>query len=565
MSLLRCLSIQFLFLGSAMVVGTVGGADSQSEHRSGIAHARQVTFELTFANRDLIWLGDPASPTASVYPKRGAHPIASDLCVSAEIEDNVSPKRRYFHEARIATEDAIRKVYAFTKQGEKLIGTVNDDRRFSANKFYQSSAELLPSWPKDASHLAYDDQRNLLYSDVSIPGPLVTESLDFLPLQLSLADGNDVAGRYTIDFAPSDDSVVANQFGVASLKLQAEQKSIVLASATVPTVFRAVDVKIGSFDNELGTYLTEAAYRAGATTNASIEPSVTVTIPGRFSSSVDADKASLVLVEVPSPAGTADQFARRRIEIDGNFDDWRNIVGVDDPRGDSVPYLEYIPDVDLLEMKVSHDDQRIYLYARVAGQVGSCHPDGGRNYFYAYMDVDRNPGTGFLPSRDDDCYFGVDLGDDCEVQFEFVNNVLRKTFYGFCGLGGDHNVLKQTVSIGKSRYGRFDSDGVERRDYKSEYIFRRGATEITEDLKLGTSDSIAVAISADGSEVEVSSTFTGFLRGPDGQPTVRLGQSIDLAVGMECDSKAYPEKSAWAADSTPTIRGYQLLSSERDR
>ena len=103
-----------------------------------------------------------------------------------------------------------------------------------------------------------------------------------------------------------------------------------------------------------------------------------------------------------------------------------------------------------LEFKVSHDDQHIYLYARVAGQVGRTHPDGGRSYFYAYMDVDQNPGTGFLPSRDDECYFGVDIGDDCEVQFEFVNNAFRKSFYGFCGLGGDDNVLKQQLTSVKA-------------------------------------------------------------------------------------------------------------------
>lgn len=98
------------------------------------------------------------------------------------------------------------------------------------------------------------------------------------------------------------------------------------------------------------------------------------------------------------------------------------------------------------------------------------------------MDVDRNRDTGFLPTRDDECYFGVDLGHDCEVQFEFANNILRKTFYGFCGIGGDSNVLKQHFTVGKSQYGRFESKGVERANYKSEYIYSDGATEITKDL-----------------------------------------------------------------------------------
>jgi hypothetical protein len=123
-------------------------------------------------------------------------------------------------------------------------------------------------------------------------------------------------------------------------------------------------------------------------------------------------------------------------------------------------WLSYVPDMDLLEFKVAHDDEHIYLYARVAGQVGRSHPDGGRSYFYAYMDVDQNPVTGFLPTRDDECYFGVDIGDDCEVQFEFVSNAFRKSFYGFCGPGGNDNVLEQKVTIGKSQYGRFDESQI---------------------------------------------------------------------------------------------------------
>jgi hypothetical protein len=265
-----------------------------------------------------------------------------------------------------------------------------------------------------------------------------------------------------------------------------------------------------------------------------------------------------LVVDTASPAVSKAPAKPAAIAIDGKFDDWRDVRGVDDPRGDLVPYLEYVPDVDLLEFKIAHDNEHVYQYARVAGRVGYSYPKGGRSYFYAYMDVDQNPGTGFLPSRDDECYYGVEIGDDCEVQFEFVDNVFRKSFYGFCGLGGDDEVLKQTVTIGKSQYGRLDENGKERDHYKSEYIYRNGVTEITEDLKLGTSDTIQVAVSPDGSEVEVVSSLAGFLKDRDGRPTVALGQTIDVAAGMECDSKAYPGKSRWAADSTKPIRGYRL-------
>jgi hypothetical protein len=551
------LSIRLLLLGLVFISGLAGVTAVEQHDHGAVSFARRITFELTFANRDLIWFGDPASPTTSVYLKPGAHPMATDLCVSTLVENNESPSRHYFREARITKDNGNHNVYAFTSQCEKVIGTIDQQGRFLPNEFYRNNRKLLPSWPADASVLAYDPKENALSIDVEIPGPLVSESLDFLPLEIFDDDHNSLAGRFSIDYSPSDDSSDVVKSAVVSLTLQNQDKSITLAEATLPSVFRGADVQMGSFDNQAGTYLPESVYRAGTTYNQETIPSVTVTVAGEFTSSVQGDVESLVVVDTPAPTFQS-KDSPAKITIDGNFDDWRNVAGIDDPRGDLAPYLEYVSDVDLLEFKVSHDDKHIYLYARVAGQVGRSHPLGGRSYFYAYMDVDRNPDTGFLPTRDDDCYYGVDIGDDCEVQFEFVNNAFRKTFYGFCGIGGNDNVLKQEVTLGKSQYGRFDKAGFERSNYKSEYIFRNGTTQITEDLKLGTSDTIHLAVSPDGSEVEVVSTFTGFLKNPNGQPTVRLGQTIDLAVGMECDSKIYPGKTRWAADSTAAIHGYQL-------
>jgi hypothetical protein len=518
---------------------------------------RQAKFELTFANRDLIWFGDPASPTSIVYPKPGARPIATDFWVVTIREDNKSRGRRYLREARIVAEKDARMVYAFTKHREKVIGAINDRARFAPNDFYVNNRELLPTWPTDASVLTYDPQENALYYDVAVPGPVRSESLDFLPLELRNAEGNIAAGHFSIDFAPSENRGDAAKPPIVSLLLQNKGKSVMLAKATVPRAVRRADLELGSFDNKIGTYLPEAVYRTGSGSKTGTEPSVTIAFTGEFTSAVATNAKSLVLDKARLPDDAA-KLPQANITIDGKFDDWRNVVGVDDPRGDVAPYLDYVPDVDILEFKVAHDDEHIYLYARVAGQVGRTHPNGGRSYFYAYMDVDQNPGTGFLPSRDDECYYGVDIGDDCEVQFEFVNNAFRKTFYGFCGLGGDGNVLKQQLTIGKSRYGRLDENGIERANYKSEYAFRGGVTEITEDLKPGTSDTIRLAIAPDGHEVEVASTFTGFLKDSNGRPIVKLGQTIDIAAGMECDSKTYPGKTNWAADNTIAIRGYHL-------
>ncbi len=538
----------------------------QPSSRSADTFARQVMFEVTYAHRDLTWWGDPASPTSSAYPRPGARPVATDMHVRTTIASHLSPQQNDLHAARITLENNTRTVRAFTANREQIVGTIDAQGHFMPNDFYTRHRELLPSWPVDAAVLAYDASRNMLYQKVDLPGPRFTESLDFLPLDVQTPEGQSLAGRFAIEFTPAQGTV---DLPVVSLTMQSADRSVTLARATVPSALVRGDTPLGSFDNASGTYLAEAAYRPGAPTDRGAEPCVTFALVGEFTPAVRTAGQTLVVSaavgasEKPAAARTTPPAApgaasAARIAVDGNFDDWRNVAGVDDPRGDLVPYLEYVPDVDLLEFKVAHDQRHIYLYARVAGQVGRSHPDGGRGYFYAYLDVDQNAGTGFLPTRDDDCYYGVDIGDDCEVQFEFVNNALRKTFYGFCGLGGDDDVLKQHVTVGPSQYGRFDEHGRERAHYKSEYIVRDGTTEITEDLKLGTSDTIQLAISPDGCEVEVVSDFAGFLQDPQGRPTLAVGRTIDLAVGMECDSRAFVGKSRWAADSTRAIRGYPL-------
>ena len=569
------LNCAYALAGLLVTAGVAKAADNAGATLAADKITRQVTFELTFANRDLVWLGDPGSPTTMVSLQMGARPIATDVCVRTLSETYRLPARRYLREARVVAQGDTRTVFAFTKLREKVIGAIDSQGHFAANDFYRHGRELLPTWPDDPALLNYDAQQNALYYEVEMAGPQVTESLDFLPLALQEPQGTGAGGHYSIAFKPAPND---GPHASVALELTSGAKTMTLATASVPTSLRRSELQLGSFDNQSGTYLSEASYRAGSDLAvararaaeaetargggddagaSSPEPNVTVTIAGEFTPEVKTSGTALVATTVPA---SQDQrsVTPPKIAIDGNFDDWRNVAGVDDPRGDLVPYLDYDPDVDLLEFKVANDDEHIYLYARVAGQVGRAHALKGRGYFYAYMDIDRNAETGFLPTRDDDCYYGVDIGDDCEVQFEFVDSTFRKAFYGFCGLGGNENVLKQIVTLGKSQYGRLDDEGRERADYKAEYIYRNGRTEITEDLKLGTSDTIRLAVSPDGSEVEIVSHLKGFLKNAQGQPTMRIGQSIDVAAGMECSGRTPGRDSRWAADSTPAIRGYTL-------
>jgi hypothetical protein len=82
-------------------------------------------------------------------------------------------------------------------------------------------------------------------------------------------------------------------------------------------------------------------------------------------------------------------------------------------------------------------------------------------------------------------------------------------------------------------------------------------------LKLGVTDTIQVAVSPDGSEVEVSSRWDGFLKDALDKPILSPGQRIDIAAGMESDSRAYPGKTRWGADNTAVIRNYILSPSPK--
>jgi hypothetical protein len=248
---------------------------------------------------------------------------------------------------------------------------------------------------------------------------------------------------------------------------------------------------------------------------------------------------------------------RPQITIDGRFDEWRNIRGITDPEGDTVSYLQYNRDTDLLEFKVANDDDYLYFYTRVAGRHGNTAQGRDRYYFYVYIDADRNPTTGYIPTRDDDCYYGVTLGDDCEAQFEFIGGRFVKTFFGFAGRSTEQDVLSGRVEVGPSWYNRHDEQGRLRDGYKVEYIRRSGEISITEDFKEGTSDDIVIALSPDGSECEMRAALSGFLRDKAGKPIIAPGQRIDLAAGVEASGQARGN-SKWGADSTVAIRGYTI-------
>ncbi len=416
--------------------------------------------------------------------------------------------------------------------GERVAGDVDVDSGAVRLKPAEAPIEM-----PDFSGVQYNPFNGQLWR--SMPGGEIEEEVrHYLPLALVSAEGAQVRPAFRIACS------AGNKF---SLVASDERGEVVLATCNLEEVERASRT---------------AAYSPGLGPGCAMIsdlPMTVVELPGEIAGdAVDARSGRLVLRgEAAQSAATARAPNSPEFHIDGRFDEWRSVPSVADPRGDIVSYLQYNPDADLLEFKCTSDDQWLYFYTRVAGQHGRTAPGRDRYYFYVYIDADRNPATGYSPTRDDDCYYGVALGDDCEAQFEFVGGRFVKTFYGFTGLGTEKDVLAGKLALGPSWYSRHDEEGALRDAYKVEYIRRAGAIGITEDFTEGTSDDIVIALSPDGSECEMRTALAGFLRDKQGKPLIAPGQRIDLAAGVEASGEA-AGNTAWGADSTAVVYGYEV-------
>ncbi len=283
---------------------------------------------------------------------------------------------------------------------------------------------------------------------------------------------------------------------------------------------------------------------------------VTFVFEGVFNEIIKVDGDKLFLENDKSLHEVIEEVQINNIQLDGNFKEWRNIKGISDPEGDYVSYLFPNPDTDILDFKVANDDTYLYFYSRVVGAHGRTG-EKGRYYWYTYIDVDMNSKTGYPPTRDDNCYFGIDIGDDCEAQFEFIGNKFIKTFFGFTGHGAEKEVLDGKLKLGPSYYSSKKRNGEKRDHYKVEYVHRNGTRSITHDYTEGSSEDINIALSPDGSEVEMRVELKGFLWNSLGNQILQKGQMIHLAVGVEASSDYY-DANKWGADSSPVIYRYKI-------
>jgi hypothetical protein len=474
-----------------------------------------VTFKLTYRTADLARLSDAQAVHTDCYFTRRRKYVAP-----ARIQP-VWDGRVYQANNRLV-------VAAYTPKGERVFGHIDERCSVVRSKESEKSAEM-----PDLSDVQYNPFTGRLWRRGQ-GGAIDEQQRFFLPLTLISHEGEPIEPEFkVVQTRPNEFALVAGF----------TDHQITLAACTLRP--ESDDKRSPGYAPVLGP---------GCSMIES-EPTTVIEIRGDIASDLlDSRAPQLILKrELPTPKAVH----RPSVRIDGRFDEWRNIRGIADPQGDIVSYLQYNPDTDLLEFKVANDDEYLYFYTRVVGRHGNTAEGRDRYYFYVYIDADRNPATGYLPTRDDDCYYGVTLGDDCEAQFEFIGGRFVKTFFGFAGRSTEKDVLAGRVKLGPSWYNRHDELGRLRDEYKVEYIRRGGQVSITEDLKEGTSDEISVALSPDGSECEMRAAMSGFLRDSSGKPIIAPGQRIDLAAGVEASVQAHGN-AKWGADSTVAIRGYSI-------
>ncbi|MBX7258887.1 MAG: hypothetical protein K1Y02_21165, partial [Candidatus Hydrogenedentes bacterium] len=130
-----------------------------------------------------------------------------------------------------------------------------------------------------------------------------------------------------------------------------------------------------------------------------------------------------------------------RIVLDGDFADWQYVPVHTDPQDDQHDTDHTLPsdtpayvdheDVDLIEFKVTHDEDNVYAYFKSRGIIGrtQSHTEGtaGRYYVIVTLDVDQNDTTGYWLNEGG--YYPTSSGYDMNMEVEFYDAAFNTGHY----------------------------------------------------------------------------------------------------------------------------------------
>lgn len=268
----------------------------------------------------------------------------------------------------------------------------------------------------------------------------------------------------------------------------------------------------------------------------------------------------------------------RAIVVDGEFDDWENVPSHSDPPNDThdtdhdgqfdVPNPVSHPDVDLLEFKITHDEENLYAYFRSAGVIGRTQNQSqgtaGRYYVIVTIDVDNNDDTGYWLHEGG--YYPTTPGYDMNMEVEFYDGTFNTGHYLNHGCRNQAEFLKaqnqQSNGWVKLRPGTYD--------WYTQWVYWDFPTGFPEEIILPNGGAIVwvldkgpvyqgileIGVSDDGHEAEMKAPFRGFLNRKNGNPIMKLGRRIDVSFSLEASSELAPG-GQWASDTANPVK-YKL-------
>ena len=285
----------------------------------------------------------------------------------------------------------------------------------------------------------------------------------------------------------------------------------------------------------------------------------------------------LLLLLILFPASIL--LSRSAIVIDGRFDDWRDLpVLITDPSNDEHDtdwYGDGLPnpvprnysDVDILEVKFTHDRDNLYGYVRARGEVGrtSRAADGhkaGRYYYIITIDVDDDDSTGY--AIEEGGYWPNSTGYDMNMEVEFFDgsyntgHYIHHDFLNESELeAGEADLENYVIRLGPGTYD----------NYLQWVVFPDSSFVHVEDRGPMLQGIITVAVSEDGREAEMKAPYWGFFWDPSGEPIVALGRTLDISFSLEGSGELSEgavaagydgTRSLWASDTADPIEDYIL-------
>ena len=273
------------------------------------------------------------------------------------------------------------------------------------------------------------------------------------------------------------------------------------------------------------------------------------------------------------------------ITIDGEFGDWADIKSRFDPPNDThdtdhdqqfdVPNPVSHPDVDLLEFKITHDEENLYAYFRSGGIIGRTQRESqgtaGRYYVIVTIDVDNKDETGY-PLHEGG-YYPTTPGYDMNMEVEFYNGAFNTGHYLNHGCRGETDFVRaqnqQSQGWVKLRPGTYD--------WYTQWVYWDWPTNLAEEIILPNGAAIVwvldrgpvyqgiieIGVSDDGHEAEMKAPFRGFLNRKNGNPIVRLGRRIDVSFSLEASGELAPG-GQWASDTADPV-SYRLGKKHADK